>query len=78
MIKERNGIINSNFRIVFNSLGEDKVLIGEGFNAYNFNDDDSIFLKLGTKVVNFTIFFLFIRFIHILHLLTFNLIQDLF
>lgn len=57
MIKERNGIINSNFRIVFNSLGEDKVLIGEGFNAYNFNDDDSIFLKLGTKVVNFTIFF---------------------
>lgn len=57
MIKERNGIVNSNFRIVFNSLGEDKVLIGEGFNAYNFNDDDSIFLKLGTKVVNFTIFF---------------------
>lgn len=57
MIKESSGIINSNFRIVFNSLGEDKVLIGEGFNAYNLNDDDSIFLKLSTKVVNFTIFF---------------------
>ena len=57
MIKESNGVINSNFRIVFNSLGEDKVLIGEGFNAYNVNDDDSIFLKLSTKVVNFTIFF---------------------
>ena len=56
MIKESNGVINSNFRIVFNSLGEDKVLIGEGFNAYNVNDDDSIFLKLSTKVVNFTIF----------------------
>lgn len=57
MIKESNGVINSNFRIVFNSLGEDKVLIGEGFNAYNLNDDDSIFLKLSTKFVNFTIFF---------------------
>lgn len=57
MIKESNGVINSNFRIVFNSLGEDKVLIGEGFNAYNLNDDDNIFLKLSTKFVNFTIFF---------------------
>ena len=57
MIKESNGVINSNFRIVFNSLGEDKVLIGEVFNAYNLNDDDNIFLKLSTKFVNFTIFF---------------------
>ena len=55
MIKESNGIINSNFRIVFNSLGEDKVLIGEGFSIHNCSDDDNIFFKLGSKVVNFTI-----------------------
>ena len=56
MIKESNGIIKPNFRIVFNSLGEDKVLIGEGFNIYNCSDDDNTFFKLGSKVVNFTVF----------------------
>jgi len=57
MIKESNGIIKPNFRIVFNSLGEDKVLIGEGFNIHNCSDDDNTFFKLGSKVVNFTVFF---------------------
>lgn len=63
MIKERNGkesnaIINPNFRIVFNSMGEDQILVEEDYKD-NFNDNGNIFLKLGGKFVNFTIIFSF-------------------